>query len=155
MKYDGDYKYKGPKRGALIGCPDEVTGYFYCDGYRLTSLVGAPSIVGWYFSCEHNNITSLEGLSTTVGSVFYCRYNNLTSLHNVHKQVRSCTAFWCGGNKIESHILGLLLIPNLTYIGSHMPAIELIAKYVGKGKPGILQAQRDLIDAGLEEFAEL
>ena len=159
--YDGDFSALNNTSGTyiqnLVGSPATVNGYFYCGWMHLTSLKGAPTKVTGYFNCMNNYLTTLNELSITCSS-FGFRGNNITSLAGIHKYVKRTGSFYCDRNPIESHILGLLLIVGLETIGimdETIEPIKLIEPYLGKGKPGILQAQRDLIDAGYEEYAEL
>ena len=169
-----------PKTHDLTGCPDEVIGYFQCQRTKLTSLKGCPQIIGTnfycrenflpnliggpavvngYYECNDNLLTSLEGTSCIVGKYFDCRNNRLKDLMGVNKFIKQCEAFCCSTKVIKSNILGLLLIKNLKEIalgwGEHSTPFAILNKYAGQGKPGVLQAQRDLIDAGFEEYAEL
>ena len=159
MIHHGDYTYTGFKGGSLAGCPDEVTGWFDCQDNELISLAGAPSKVGGDFYCSGNELTSLVGAPSTVGGNFcgnfYCDDNELTSLADIHKQVKSCTGFFCYVNEIKSNILGLLLITNLKKVGEDGPAFEIINKWLGQGKLVIFRCQKELIDAGYEEYARL
>lgn len=79
------------------------------------------------------------------------------------------------GNPIKSHLLGLLMIsdtgllkqmhisvprPKVKQIGLYglsdplLKAVKIINKYAGKGRKGVIDAQNELIEAGLEEFAQ-
>jgi len=144
------------KLTSLAGAPSHVGGSFYCSSNELTSLEGAPSHVGGDFSCSVNQLTSLEGAPSHVGS-FYCSYNKLTSLKDVHKHIAEMKgALYASDNPIKSHVLGLLLIKGVTEVYLDNKQVkEILNRHLGKGRAGMLMAQEELIDAGLEEFAQL
>ena len=146
---------------SIEGAPSHVDGYFNCASNELTSLEGAPSRVDGNFDCAYNKLTSLEGAPSHVGGDFYCHNNKLTSLKDVHKHVTEIKGeFYAFKNPINSHVLGLLLIKGVT--GVHLDnkqveekVEEILNSYLGKGRVGMLMAQEELIEAGLEEFAQL
>lgn len=145
------------KLTSLEGAPRHVGAHFDCGRNQLTSLEGAPRHVGDDFYCYHNQLTSLQGAPRHVGGSFYCPNNKLTSLKGVHKQIAEIQGrFACTQNPIESHVLGLLLIKGITEIHlDHKQVREILNRHLGKGRAGMLQAQEELIEAGLEEFARL
>lgn len=59
-------------------------------------------------------------------------------------------------NYITSHVLGLMLIDGLQRVALGNKRVETILNsHLGKGRVGMLLVQEELIDAGLEEFAQL
>ena len=130
---------------------------FHCSDKELTSLEGAPSYVRRSFSCINNQLTSLRGAPSHIGGHFYCSCNRLTSLKDVHKQIVEIRGiFECRINPIESHVLGLLLIKGVTEVRLDNKQVEeILNRHLGKGRAGMLMAQEELIEAGLEEFAQL
>ena len=52
---------------SLEGCPEGVTGRFYCGGTGITDLKGAPRMVGGFDCKECALLTSLEGLPNVIG----------------------------------------------------------------------------------------
>ncbi len=132
-------------------------GNFKCSNSRLASLEGAPSRVNGDFYCYNNELASLAGASSHVGGDFYCYNNLLTSLKDVHKifdEVKG--VFDVRGNSIKSHVLGLLLIKGVTRVYLDNKQVEeILNRHLGKGRAGMSQAQEELIEAGLEEFAQL
>ena len=142
---------------SLEGAPSRVGGYFTCVNNRLTSLKGAPSYVHRGFSCANNQLISLEGAPSRVGSDFYCSNNQLTSLKDVHRYIAEIQGnFFAFDNPIKSHVLGLLLIKGITEIHiDNMQVEEILNRHLNKGRAGMLQAQEELIESGLEEFAQL
>ncbi len=133
-----------------------VDGIFSCSYMQLTSLEGAPVTVGGYFYCSYMQLTSLEGVPVTIGGNFVCFNNRLTSLVGVHKILRQIGGgLYIAGNPITSGGIGLLLVEGLTKIVTDQPAFEIINRYFGQGKKGLLRCQEALHDAGFEEFARL
>ena len=142
---------------SLEGTPSHVDGGFNCSNNELTSLVDAPSHVGGIFYCSNNNLTSLEGAPSRVDGYFNCSNNELTSLKDVHKHIAEIKGiFYAIENPIESHVLGLLLIKGITEVRLDNKQVkEILNRHLGKWRAGMLMAQEELIEAGLEEFAQL
>ena len=136
---------------------DYKGGNFSCHSNKLTSLEGAPSHVDGGFYCSDNELTSLEGAPSHVGGDFYCSYNKLTSLKDVYKHITEIKGiFYALKNPINSHVLGLLLIKGVTEVRlDNKQVTEILNRHLGKGRAGMLMAQEELIEAGLEEFAQL
>ena len=145
------------KLTSLEGAPSHVCGDFDCSDNKLTSLAGAPSHVGGGFYCHGNELTSLAGAPSHVGGRFACSVNKLTSLKDVHKHITEINGkFYAVGNPIKSHVLGLLLIRGVTEVRLDNKQVEeILNRHLGKGRAGMLMAQEELIEAGLEEFAQL
>jgi hypothetical protein len=168
------------KLTSLVGAPSSVDGYFNCSTNKLTSLEGAPSSVGSHFNCSNNNLTSLVGAPSSVGDSFYCAYNNLTSLEGSpssvggdfvcsRNQLTSLTGiekilkkmngiFYAEGNPLESHVIGLLLVPgcNKVMLGNKQVQ-EILNRHLKSpfGKRRFFDCQSELLDSGLDDFAKL
>ncbi len=144
------------KLTSLKGAPKEVGGYFHANDNNLTSLEGAPVVVGGYFSVSHNQLTSLEGAPTVVGGYFSMNDNKLTSLKDVHKHVKEVRSgsFFCEGNPLESHVLGLMKIKWLLMVWLDNKEVMNILNSLLPGGT-VLDAQSALLDAGLDEWAQL
>ena len=158
IKYKGgDFDCFDSELTSLKGAPSHVGGGFYCRGNELTSLAGAPSHIGGAFSSARNKLTSLEGAPSHVGGYFNCNDNKLTSLKDVHKHIAEIKGiFYALDNPIESHVLGLLLIKGVTEVHlDNEQVAKILNRHLGKGRAGMLMAQEELIEAGLEEFAQL
>jgi len=153
------YKHKGIP---IVGA--KVLGNFDCHYTKIESLEGGPSWVGGDFDCSYTSIESLEGGPSWVGKDFDCHYTEIPSLHNVHKQIE-----FIGGilhlPVIDSHILGVMFIKGLKEISISeivytdrnskvIQVIKIINKHLG-GDRNIHDAQEQLIEAGLAEFAKL
>lgn len=136
--------------------PDHFEGNFACSRNKLTSLEGSPSSIGGSFYCNNNHLTSLEGAPPSVGKNFNGSTNRFTSLHNIHKHIKKIGAVAdFQGNPIKSHVLGLLLIDgiDLVFLDNH-EVRNIINKHLKNGRD-VFACQEELIEAGLEEFAQL
>lgn len=152
---------------SLEGAPKKVTGNFECIANpNLVSLKGAPEEVGrtWpagKFDCSHNpNLASLEGAPKIIGANFICSNNpKITSLKSIHKQVTSMGGiFYAHNTQIKSHVLGLLLIKGCIGVQLDNKEVQAILnKYLPntRGNKAVIECQSDLLDAGLDDFAEL
>ena len=140
---------------SLKGAPQQVGGDFMCGNNKLTSLEGAPQHVGWGFICDSNQLTSLKGAPKHIGGSFWCDRNQLTSLEGIHEQILEINGHAdFEKNPIKSHVLGLLLIKGLTSVKLDNDRLSVIInKYLPLGD--IMACQNELIDAGLEDFAQI
>lgn len=164
---------------SLKGCPAEIPFSFdcsvnnlttlefapkcqilICDSNRLTSLKGAPSYVRT-FSCNYNKLTSLEYAPTHALESFICKNNKISSLIGVDDILENVGVFYCGDNPIREGGLGLLLIPKISKLvfdnGERTNlAFAIIANYISVNAAELIyECQRELIEAGLEEFAQI
>ena len=134
-------------------------GYFACNDNKLTSLEGAPSSVGGSFSCHNNELTSLEGSPASVGGYFVCHNNQLTSFEGIHKILKSMNGtFYADNNPLKSHVLGLLLVKGCKEVGLDNKVVEeVLNRYLPntRGSKAVIEAQSELLDLDLEEFAQL
>lgn len=140
--------------------PLEVGDDFDCSDNRLTSLEHCPKTVGGAFRCSSNALTSLEHGPVAVGYEFYCSGNRITTLKDIHKMITKIGgAFYCNRNPIKTHILGIMLIDIgkkiHTELGDGTDVDEILNKWKNRGRKGVLGCQRDLIDAGYKELAQL
>jgi hypothetical protein len=156
---------------SLQGAPDHVGGNFSCEDNKLTSLQGAPGHVGLNFECNSNKLTSLQGAPAHVVRDFRCSNNRLTDLQGAPAHVGR--DFLCDRNKLVSltgapaHVgdvfvctygtqlplLRLTMYTHMNVMNAPTPIIEILDKYVGKGKPGALKAAAELIKAGYQDNA--
>lgn len=177
----GNFYCQDNKLKTLVGAPKIVKGVFNCSSNKsltslkglpevgadvmchdcsLTSLKGAPEYVKGRFDCSDNPISSLEYAPKRVKENFMIVGCQLTNLKNIHSHIKSV-----GGhlsvmnNPIKSHVLGVLLIEDLEYFYmSNKTASAIINKYLhylGKGRHGVIDCQNELIEAGLESYAQL
>ena len=156
----GDFYCSYNQLTSLKFCPSQIGGDFHCYGNKLTSLEFCPSQIGGNFYCYSNKLTSLEHCPSHIGGDFLCSYNKLTSLKDVHTHIRKVDGgFRCFRNHIESHILGLMLIEIggeiVTRLGDGKDVDTILNKWKNQGRKGVLGAQRELLDLGYAELAQL
>jgi hypothetical protein len=177
MYTGGDFNCDRRKLTSLKGAPNEVDGNFYCNKNALTSLEGGPTIVKGGFNCGHNKLTSLKGAPKEVGAEFAANNNQLTSLEgapaivrgffsvnnnkltslkDVHKYIKEIDGGWfyCERNPLESHVLGLMKIKGLKIVFlDNQEVAEILNSLLPGGS--VLDAQSALLDAGLDDWAQL
>jgi hypothetical protein len=155
----GEFSCRYNDLTSLEHCPTSVSGDFYCGNNDLTSLEHCPTSVGGKFSCGNNKLTSLEHCPTSVGGYFYCCDNKLTSLQNIHTYLKKMNGeFYADNNPIKSHVLGLLLIEGCSLVDLDNKDVEsILNKYLPttKSRQAVIECQKELIEAGLEEYAKL
>ena len=161
---DGTFYGNNLELTSLEGAPTEIVGpvktaFFCCYCNKLPSLQYAPVKVDGSFDCSVNLLTSLKYSPTSVGCDFECEENKLTSLEGIHKQIKKIKGkFYAPDNKLESHLLGLILIDGITRIEIDNKDIEeILNRHLQQTnkKLAMLQCQQELIDAGFEEAAQL
>ena len=184
--WGGDFSCSECNLTSLKGCPEEIKGDFSCSrNQNLTSLEFGPNIVNGDYRCINCDLTSLKGCPEEINGIFDCSFNknltsiefgpkivngdyrcnccNLTSLHNIHKYTQQISnKFFCGGNTIKSHMLGLLLIKDLKEVACYKDDImyepaQIINKYLKQpmSKQRMFDCQEELIQAGFKEYAQL
>lgn len=164
-KINGYFRCGNNKLSTLNGGPEEVRDEFVCSGNNIKNLKGSPKIVGYYFNVSYNSeLTSLDGAHIDINGDFnLVGLSKLTSLKNIHKSFPSITRdiiMKKTGDAealvIKDGILDLLRIKDLKFVDCdyepHEEVYKIINKNLGKGRPGILQAQQELIDAGFEDM---
>ena len=125
--------------------PVNVTGSVYLANHNFTHLPVNFGTIGGSFDCSFNELTSLGGAPSQVSRIFSCTHNNLTSITGIHKIIKSCGQIFLARNPIK----------DLKYIQYDLPAFEIIDKYLGKGKRGMIDCQQELIKAGFKDFAKI
>jgi hypothetical protein len=149
---------------SLEGCPELVTGKFILDSNsKLTSLIGGPKEVGGYYSADTCDLRSLEGLPIKINSELDIRYNeSLTSLQGINQLKEMKGHVWISGCPIASHILGVFLIKGCSGIsndefafGKLGAALEIVNSHISKGRAGLIACIQELIEAGLDDFAQI
>jgi hypothetical protein len=157
--WPGDFYCHTNQLTSLEGAPASVGGDFVCSYNKLTSLEGAPASVDGYFSCHNNELTSLEGSPASVGGHFVCTKNKLTSLEGIHKILKSMNGtFFAYENPLKSHVLGLLLVKGCKEVVLDNKVVdEVLNRYLPntRGSKAVIEAQSELLDLDLEEFAQL
>lgn len=145
-----------------------IAGDLNCKYNFLRSLAGGPPEVRGNYNVQNNKLTSLEGVAHKIGGWLGLEGNNLTSLQGIHKLFKGGyikEGIDISENPISSHILGLLLIPELTEIGFDveeftgqdkklLDAVRIINKHL-HFKGDVIDCQQEMISAGLKEYAQL
>jgi len=149
----------------LEGGPEETSGQYTAWKNKLTSLKGCPKFVGEDFDVSDNQLTEIDFAPEIILGDFNIAKNKITSLKDIHKKCHQCNGhIVIGGTPISKAILGVILIDHLeslsviVQVAHSMPLLKaaaIVNKYLGKGKAGVLDAQNELIEAGLDDFAEL
>ncbi len=142
--------------GNFLSGTVNVVGYVCLSGKGLEQFPVRFGTIGGDFNYSWNWLMTLEGAPRTIGGDFFCHLNRLTSLVGVHRFLgRMNGTLFIGGNEIVAGGIGLLLVEGLTKIVTDQPAFEIINRYFGQGKPGLLRCQEALHEAGLAEHARL
>jgi len=94
-----------------------------------------------------------------IGGNFYCYSNKLTSLEGIHKILKSMNgAFFATNNPLKSHVLGLLLVKGCKGVSLDNKVVqEVLNRYLpnARGNKAVIEAQSELLDLDLEDWAQL
>jgi hypothetical protein len=151
----------------LSGAPKIVKETFEVSKTLITSFKGLPAdaTYKWFNANECQNLTSLRGLVASVHGMELNGNPKLTSLEGIGtKWLKSCERLEVK-SQINSHVLGILKIKGLKQLvtasynfeGNEVWAV-IIKKYLKDGKTeaqDIFDCQNELIDAGLDDYAQL
>ncbi len=151
---------------SLKGSPKNIGVHFNCKGTNIKTLHSNTTYVGKVFDVSNTPISSLEGAPEWIRTLVLSNNKNLTNLKDVHKHLKYCNHITIDspGCYIESHILGLILVDGLLVINNFgincmgfPEACYIINKYLKleQGKNSLLACQQELIEAGLEQYAQL
>jgi hypothetical protein len=125
---------------------------------QLTSLLGCPAVVEQDFYCSQNLLDTLQYCPKHVGRNFVANYNKLRSLQNIHKHCTSIGyTLLVMKNPISSHILGVMLIEDVTEVMFSVDFMEyenIINTHL-KTDRDVFICQDNLIKAGFAEYAQL
>ena len=144
------------------GLPSVIKGSFRCHGcINLTSLKGVPTIINDYFNCSNcPSLTSFEGCPEKINSNFVANHClSLNTLRFLPKEVNGIIFLKSCPNVRD--YLNLLNVKGVTRIeittdtkSSDMFRVqEILNKYLPKHD--MLNCQDELIEAGLEKYAEI
>ena len=90
---------------------------------------------------------------------FGCYNNQLTSFEGIHKILKSMNGtFYANKNPLKSHVLGLLLVKGCKKVELDNKVVEeVLNRYLPntRGSKAVIEAQSELLDLDLEEFAQL
>ena len=156
-----DRELTGNWNGETLNCDEfdnqtlSITGNVnlgFCDFKRLPWKF---SKVTNDFDVYENRLKDFTNFPYYIGGLCWLSNNDIKSLVGVHKHIKHCKTLNFNNNPLEEGGLGLLLIDGLEKIISDIPALKIIAKYVGQGKKGMMLAHAELIENGYEAFAKL
>jgi hypothetical protein len=130
----------------------QVGGNFDCSVNQLTTLKGSPNHVGGQFICSFNKLTALEGAPGHVVSDFLCGLNRvrLNSLDGAPGYVGG--KFWVDYNE-SLPLLRLLQYNHIHVRNAPKVVTQILNKYAGTGKKGMLGAGVELARAGFKDNA--
>jgi hypothetical protein len=142
----------------LKGYPfkDPYDGNFNCYDKQLTSLEGCPTVINGDFYCNNNQLQSLQYCPQIVKDDFHCSNNSLQSLQNIDKYCKQIDGkLWAYGNPIKSHVLGVVLIENITDVYLDQKQVQKIIITHLETDRDVYLCQDNLIKAGFAEYAQL
>ncbi len=154
--------FEDPRNSNLYTCAHtlSMTGCYLKEiPYKLDEVSNRCAL-------QSNFLYSFKNMPTKIKTL-NVNNNDITSLIGINEHIKSCNTISLFANNITSGGLGLLLIEDLRgifYNGifdknkndkNFVDASNIITKYLGQGKRGLLSCQQELIDEGLEEFAVL
>jgi hypothetical protein len=127
------------------------------NGAVISSFDDFPKIIMGHLFINNHHISNFQQAPTVIIGRLSLHSNKLESLKDIHKHIHEINGHLnLANNPIRSHVLGLLLIKGLTKVLlDNTQVAEILNRYLGKGRVGMLMAQEELIEAGLEEFAQL
>lgn len=140
-----------------------VSGPVRGDDAELETFEGCPEYVLW--AKYAGTMRTLEGITKRAEKIDFHKCHNIVSLEGVHKHIEQCKTLILPPT-IKSNILGLIKIKdleqalNVVYVANAGPgvapglrdALNIINRHLA-GDRSIIKAQRELIDADLDEFA--
>jgi hypothetical protein len=152
---------------SLKGFPSKVGGSIViseCE--KLSTLTDLPNEFKFSFILTYcKNIKSFDGMPKIIHDNVILARNGFTSLHNIHKHFERIDGVLdITSDIIEDSLLGILLIAGVhefdvtgTKRKEYKSAAAIINKYLklGGGRSNVIDCQRELIEAGLEDYAKL
>jgi hypothetical protein len=155
--------------------PSVVKGDYIFTSNLVESFEYLPKTLGGLYA-THNKIKSIDFIPSHVKGDIFIAGNDITDLHDIHKKVQYCGGeMWIRYNPIKSNILGLLLIDGLKKLdlsetedlqrtprdnAEFNRACYIISKYLkdktfSSPKQRMIACQNEMIDKGLEDYAQL
>jgi hypothetical protein len=164
---DGDFSLASMRIVSLEGSPQVVEGNFDCSFNQLTSLQHCPQSV-MDFDCSNNPLTTLQWCPrvpaellcdnaqlrdlTSVPPATYLsvQMNPIVNFRNTPSHIQEVAVTW----HRDLPLLGLLTVAQINIHrvnGAHYAEVEnILKKYAGEGKRGVIRCQKELISAGFE-----
>ncbi|AVH85017.1 hypothetical protein RsoM2USA_88 [Ralstonia phage RsoM2USA] len=140
----------------------EADVLFVTDCHELDNLKGAPANLLDLVVSRCNHISDLSGI-TNSEEIRLAKLTNLRSFEGISKTLKSCKKIFIDNMVIESNILGLLevqdmqevVLINPSLLPSDMKRAFQILNTHLRGNKDIFECQSDLIEAGLDRYAEI
>jgi hypothetical protein len=156
----GNLILRGLNLISLEGCDDNIPGSVDVSTNKLGNLVGGPSTVGNDYIANACQLVSLDGIPSKIGGGLDLSQNPLTSLQGINKLKEMHGWIELCKSDITSHILGVFFIKGCqgidTYAdGNFKEATKIVNRHIEKGRAGLLPCQKELIEAGLADFAQI
>jgi len=151
--------------GSTIRVLSDFEMWRYDDPENLKILPPPPKLhmVSGYIDISNCSFNSLPAWLPEVigGSLRVRNCKNLTSISHIHNTIHSCKKIDFVGSPIKSSVLGLLKIEDLKFVkfDVKISAVDnIINRHLNQSPVGnkrVMEAQSELLDAGLDEFAQL
>lgn len=139
---------------SLEHAPNKVMGTFECSSNAITSLHYGPETVGKNYLCNNCQLTSPKGAPQVVPGLFDISHNPLTSLQGLPIKVGSLKITYSP----QLPLLALMLVRiddgTINLEKAPVTVRTIISKHVNSGRKGAVEAQRELMDAGLNDNAK-
>ncbi len=161
-KITGEFHAGATALTTMDGMPSHTTGDCMLDTSKFTSCHGLPANMeceGSFALFGNKQMTSLDGMNIkTVGKILYLsKLPLIKDLKDIHERVHHVgETIVLAKTPIESHVLGLMLIPGLKNVEGLEPkgVLDILNKYLA-GDRDLYMCQDELIDAGFLPFAKL
>ena len=146
----------------LYGCPDECEQFSIASN-SVKTLKGGPKKVKHVYKVisfsRRSPLTSYEGIAEEC-ITYRLFVTNIKSLHNIHKHIKKIDNLCEISNQVKRNLLGFLKIKGPfslicgVYDGDPLwKAVKIVDKHLGHRD--LLACQEELIENGLEEYAQL
>lgn len=139
-------------------------------GLKLEEIpIKLPKVIHGSILAHDNNLSTFKNFPEILTGpdgegIFDLSTNNFNSLKDIHKHIKEARELMFVDNPIKSHVLGLLKINGLRQVTlTHVvvrPDEKELARVEGiindhLSEGDVFACQQELIDAGLEAFAQL
>lgn len=134
-----------------------VSGNFDCSWNALESLENAPQCVSGSFICPGNRLKDFTSAPRVIGGSFLGHLNPLTSLGKLPFYVYDFIKINFEENIPLLSLLGIKGCKGVLFNGGQevKNISDIINKYLGQGRPGMLPCANEMIKAGYGSNARL
>ena len=147
---------------SIEGAPQKVHSVFGASHCALTSMKGSPKFVG-SANLSNNKLTNFEGAPNTIHGDLLVTSNLITSLIGISDNIKTLNGTLdVSRNDIVEGGLELLLIDGLQGVKcdgganeNFLRFLKIINRELRNGNKDIYTTQNELIEAGLERFAQI